>query len=172
MIDRKKKGKLNLNVIIEGCEIEQRLGVEQNLGNRSTVYFIFFNPSSLCTCGFFFQIQNPFGCWESWGINSFYSSLSSFFEFGVCNRAIWLYLVRLSRSCFIWLFFVCVCVCVCVGFRFVNNWNPIFKIHFLNFLNFLGNQIVDHLVSYLIPLFSCCWAITVFMGILVILIIG
>ena len=33
-----------------------------------------------------------------------------------------------------------------VGFRFVNNWNPIFKIHFIIFLNFLGNQTVDHLV--------------------------
>ena len=43
----------------------------------------------------------------------------------------------------------------CVGFRFINNWNPIFKIYFLIFLNFLGNQMVDHLVSYLIPLFSC-----------------
>ena len=57
-------------------------------------------------------------------------------------------------------------LCVCVGFRFVTNWNPIFKIHFLIFLNFLGNQTVD------IPLFSCLCAITVFMGILVILIIG
>ena len=71
----------------------------------------------------------------------FYSSLSSFFEFGVCNRAIWLYLVRLSWSCFIWHFFF-----LYVGFRFVNNWNPIFKIHFIIFLNFLGNQTVDHLV--------------------------
>ena len=54
----------------------------------------------------------------------------------------------------------------CVGFRFVNNWNPIFKIHFLIFLNFLGNQIVD------IPLFSYLYAVIVFMGILIILIIG
>ena len=80
----------------------------------------------------------------------FYSSLSSFFEFGVCNRAIWLYLVQLSRSCLIWLFFFFF-FCVCVGFRFINNWNPIFNIHFLIFLNFLGNQTV-----------------TVFMGILII----
>ena len=49
--------------------------------------------------------------------------------------------------------------------RFVNNWNPIFKIHFLIFLNFLGNQTVD------IPLFSYLYAIIVFIGILVILII-
>ena len=69
------------------------------------VCFFFFYPFSLRTRGFFFQIQNLFGCWESWGIDSFYSSLSSFFEFGVCNRAIWLYLVWLSRSSFIWLFF-------------------------------------------------------------------
>ena len=39
---------------------------------------------------------------------------SFFFEFGVCNRAIWLHLVRLSRSCFIWAFFFFLCVCVCV----------------------------------------------------------
>ena len=48
--------------------------------------------------------------------------------------------------------FLCVCVCVCVGFRFINNWNSIFKIHFLIFLNFLGNQMVD------IPLF-CCYCV-------------
>ena len=53
-----------------------------------------------------------------------------------------------------------------VGFWFVNNWNPIFKIHFLIFLNFLGNQTMD------ISLFSCLYVVTVFMGILVILIIG
>ena len=41
---------------------------------------------------------------------------------------------------------------VCVGFWFVNNWNPIFKIHFLIFLNFLGNQMVD------MPLF-CCYCV-------------
>ena len=51
-------------------------------------------------------------------------------------------------------------------FDFVNNWNSIFKIHFLIFLNFLGNQTVE------IPLFSCRCAVTMFMGILVILIIG
>ena len=51
-------------------------------------------------------------------------------------------------------------------FDFVNNWNLIFKIHFLIFLNFLGNQTME------IPLFSCRCAVTVFMGILVILIIG
>ena len=54
----------------------------------------------------------------------------------------------------------------CVGFQFVNNWNSIFKIHFLIFLNFLGNQTMD------IPLFSGRCAVTMFMGILVILIIG
>ena len=54
----------------------------------------------------------------------------------------------------------------CVGFQFVNNWNSIFKIHFLIFLNFLGNH------TMVITLFSCRCAVTVFMGILVILIIG
>ena len=44
---------------------------------------------------------------------------------------------------------------ILVSERFKTLGNPISKIHFLIFLNFLGNQTVDHLVSYLIPLFSC-----------------
>ena len=54
----------------------------------------------------------------------------------------------------------------CVGFQFVNNWNSIFKIHFLIFLNFLGNQTVG------IPPFSCLYVVIVFRDILVILITG
>jgi len=42
-------------------------------------------------------------------------------------------------------------------FWFVNNWNPIFKIHFLIFLNFLGNQTVVSFLSYssIFLLLSC-----------------
>ena len=134
MIDEKKKDELDMNVIVEGCETKWQLGVKQNLGNQSTVwlffFFLFFTLLRFALAVSFFKSKIRLVAKKVEEFIVFYSSLSSFFEFGICNRAIWLYLVRLSRSCFIWLSFL---FFFCVGFRFINNWNPIFNIHFLIF---------------------------------------